>query len=135
MNADTNAKLVQNALQLIGRGDLPAFLAMLSSDVSWRIPNMPNVPFTGEWRGPEQVKEFFHIVAKAQDVIEFEADEYIAQHDKVVVLGHFVNRMKRSGKFARSKWVQVWTVEAGKLRAMQEYMDTRAVDEAYSNAE
>jgi hypothetical protein len=39
------------------------------------------------WQGREAVGQFFSKVFEVQDIVEFEPEEYIAQGDKVVVLG------------------------------------------------
>jgi ketosteroid isomerase-like protein len=95
MNEQANTRLVQQAYQRIHAGNMASFLTLLADDVQWKIPTMQNVPFAGTWRGRQQVGEFFRNVAAAQEQVEFAPEHFVAQDDKVVVLGHFVTRVKR----------------------------------------
>lgn len=134
MKEETNAKLIQQAYRSIITGDIPSFLNILAENVLWIVPDMPNVPFAGTWRGREQVGQFFHRMVEVQDVIEFEPEEFIAKREKVVVLGHFIMRVKATGLLSRSQWVHVWKVDEGKISYMREYVDTLAVSRAHSPA-
>lgn len=115
-------------------GDIPSFLNVLAENVLWIVPDMPNVPFAGIWQGREQVGQFFRRMVKVQDVVEFEPEEFIAQGEKVVVLGHFTMRVKATGKLSRSQWVHVWKAEGGQVSYMREYVDTLAVSQAHDPA-
>ena len=68
---------------------------------------------------------------EVQDVIEFGPEEYIAQGNKVVVLGRFTMRIKVTGRDARSAWAHVWTIQDGVVTAVREYVDTLAVSRAH----
>ena len=134
MNEQANTRLVQQAYQSVQAGDFPSFLNALGEDVQWQLPDMGNVPFAGTWRGREEVGRFFSIVAQAQDVIEFEPEDFIAQGDKVVVLGRFSSRVKSTGRVSASDWAHVWTVKDGKVTHFREYVDTAAVSRAHTAA-
>jgi ketosteroid isomerase-like protein len=113
MNAQENTRLVQQAYQSIKAGDMQALLNTLATDVQWQLPEMENVLFAGMWQGREAIRQFFSNVFEVQDVVEFEPEEYIAQGDKVVVLGRFLMRIKATGKDFGSDWAHVWTVKDG----------------------
>ena len=132
MSEQTNVKLIQQAYQAIKAGDIPSFLNILSENVLWIVPDMANVPFAGTWQGREQVGHFFRRTAEVQDVVEFEPEDFIAEREKVVVLGHFTMYVKTTGKLSRSHWVHVWKVEGGQISYLREYVDTLAVSQAHS---
>jgi uncharacterized protein len=134
LSEETNVKLIQQAYQSINTGDIPSFLNVLAENVLWIVPDMANVPFAGTWQGREQVGHFFRRTAEVQDVVEFEPEEFIAQREKVVVLGHFTMHVKATGKLSRSQWVHLWKVENGQVSYMREYVDTLAVSQAHSPA-
>jgi uncharacterized protein len=134
MNEQANTRLVQQAYQSIQTGDIPAFLNLLAEEVQWRLPAMENVPFAGTWQGREGVGQFFRTLSEVQDIVEFEPRETIAQGDKVVVLGHFLMRIKSTGREFGSKWAHVWTLHDGKVTHFYEYVDTAAVSRAYTIA-
>jgi uncharacterized protein len=135
MSEAANTQLVQQAYQNIKTGNLQAFLNLLTEDVQWQLPEMANVPFAGQWQGRKQVEQFFNIVGKVQEMLEFEPEEFIAQGDKVVVLGHFSMRVKATGKDSISDWAHVWTINDGQIAHFREYVDTAAVSRAYTAAQ
>jgi uncharacterized protein len=132
MNEQENTRLVQKAYQSIQSGDISSLVTVMAPDILWEMPKIDNVPFSGTWRGHEQVKKFFSLVFEVQEVVEFEPKEFIAQGDKVVVLGRFLMRVKATGRDSRSDWAHVWTVNAGKVVHMQEYVDSAAVGKAHA---
>ena len=134
MREHENTRLVQQAYQSIQAGDVRSLLNSLAEDVEWELPEMKNVPFAGRWEGREQVGRFFDKVAEAQEVLEFEPKEFIAQEDKVVVLGRFSMRIKSTGRDVGSDWAHVWTVKGGKVTRFYEYVDTAAVSGAHTAA-
>lgn len=127
--------MVQQAYQSVKAGDVQSLLNLLAEDVQWQLPEMENVPFAGTWHGREQVGQFFSTVVQTQDVIEFELEEFIAQGDKVVVLGRFSQRVKSTDRISASAWAHVWTVKDGKVIHFREYVDTAAVSRAYTVAQ
>jgi len=110
-------------------------LNSFAEDVQWQLPEMGNVPFAGTRQGREGVRQFFSKVFEAQDVVEFEPQEYIAQGDKVVVLGRFLIRIKETGRDFASDWAHVWTVQGGKVKRFYEYVDTGAVSRTHTTAQ
>jgi ketosteroid isomerase-like protein len=122
---------VKQAYQLFKAGDIASFLNLLTENVLWVLPEMTNVPFAGTWKGHQQVRQFFRRLHEVQEIVEFVPEEFIAQADKVVVLGRFTMHVKATGKTSRSDWVHVWTVEGDRASAVREYVDTLAVSRAH----
>lgn len=131
MGEQENIKIVQQAYQNFKTGNIPALLNMVSERVEWRLPEIDNVPFAGRRRGRDQVAQFFSLVAEAQEVQQFEPQEFIAQGDKVVVLGHYAWRVKKTGRTFKSDWAHVFTVRDGAVVGFHEYTDTAASAAAY----
>lgn len=132
MNEQTNTQLVQETYARFKAGDIQSVLNVLTEDVLWELPDMANVPFAGTWRGRQQVGTFFRRLAESQEVIAFEPKEFIAQGDKVVVLGHFRMRVRATARDSRAEWVHVWTIEDGKFSHVREYVDSLAVSRAHT---
>lgn len=131
MSEDDNVVLVRRAYRAVAESDTGALLNLLASDVVWRVPQMQGVPFAGEWHGREGVGKFFAAVAQSQDVMDFRPEQFIAQGETVVVLGHFTMRVKASGRVSRSQWAHIWTVEGEQVSLFREYVDTAAVIAAH----
>jgi ketosteroid isomerase-like protein len=67
----------------------PPFLNALADHVEWQVPGPIDIlPWAGTCRGREQATQFFAEFAKTAENEQFEPQEFIAQGDKVVVLGH-----------------------------------------------
>ena len=130
MNEQENTKLVQRTYELFKSGDIETLLNMYSDDIVWQLPEMENVPFGGKRSGRENVGEFFSVVNDSLEVLQNEPTEFIAQGDKVVVLGHHSWRVKATGKEVSSDFAHVCTVKDGKITSFKEYMDTAAASKA-----
>lgn len=134
MNDQANTKLIQQAYQDFKAGDIQALLNVYAEDIQWNLPEVENIPFTGKRQGRERVGQFFSELAEAQEPLEFEPHEFIAQGDRVVVLGHYRWRVKATGRDYASDYAHVWTITDGKITAFQEYTDTAASNKAFAAA-
>ena len=135
MSEQDNLQIVKEAYAAFKRGDIPAILNTLSDDVVWFLPGQTSlVPVAGERRGREEVGQFFAALDENQEVKEFEPQEFIAQGEKVVVLGQYRWRVKSTGREFSSDWVHVFTVRDGKVAGFKEYYDTDACADAYRAA-
>ncbi len=131
MGEQENTELVQRIYGSFRDGDIPAMLDALSEDVEWVVPEVEGVPGRGTWRGPEQVGEFFRILSDTQEPRQLELREFVAQGDKVVVLGHYVWHVKATGKEWESDFVHALSVRDGKVTRFQEYTDTAVFGDAF----
>ncbi len=80
---------------------MPAILEQLTDDVVWYDPGPPEVPHAGRYGGPEEVGSFFGRLAETLDLEEFAPTEFLAQADRVVVLGAIRARVKETGRASR----------------------------------
>lgn len=131
MSGQENKKLVQKGYESFKAGRIDDLLALLSDDVEWHLPDIENVPFAGRRQGREQVGQFFASVGNEQEVLEFEPKEYIAEGEKVVVLGHYAWRVASTGRKFEGDWAHVFTVRDGQIIKLQEYSDTAVAVSAY----
>jgi len=132
MSEQDNLQIVKEAYASFKRGDIPAILNMLSDDVVWFLPGQADlVPVAGMRRGREQVGQFFSVLGENQEAEQFEPQEFVAQGEKVVVLGQYRWRIKSTGREYASDWVHVFTLRDGKVAGFKEYFDTGACADAY----
>jgi ketosteroid isomerase-like protein len=132
MQEAQNTRVVQDAYTAFERGDIPGILAALDDNVVWR-PVMgagAHVPTAGERRGKIAVGEFFKILGDTVAFERFEPAEFIAQGDKVVVLGHYAAKTPAGRRFV-SDWAMVFALRNGKVVSFQEFTDSAAIDRAY----
>jgi len=126
MSEQQNVKLVQQAYSAFQRADVAGVLSTLSQDIDWLIPGPEIIPFAGRRRGPQEVGEFFRVLAETQTAVLFEPREFIASGNKVVVLGVQRWTVNATGRTYEDQWAHVFTVEDGKITQFQEYHDTAA---------
>ena len=131
MSEQENRQLVEQAYANFKAGDIPTLLQSMSEDVTWQLPEIENVPFASKRHGRDAVAEFFLTLASLQDARSFEEREFIAQGNKVVVLGHYVWQVKANGRTLESDFAHVFTVRGGQIVAFHEYTDTAATAKAY----
>jgi ketosteroid isomerase-like protein len=131
MNEQQNARLVQQAYEAFGRGDIQGVLSTLSEQVEWRTPKPEGVPFGGEYRGRDDVARFFSELNQYEEVTRFEPREFIAQGEKVVALGTYACNIRSTGRKVESEWVHVFTIREGKVVKFQEHFDTAKAVNAY----
>jgi hypothetical protein len=63
----------------------------------------------------------------------FEPREFIAQRDRVAVLGHYKGTALSTGRSVESDWVMVFTRRDGKVVQFREYADSAAINAAYDS--
>jgi uncharacterized protein len=132
MSAEENKRVVQAIFEAFGRGDVPGVLSHLADDVEWRAPGPASVPYLGERRGHGGATEFFVQLGTNVDFEHFEPGAFIAEDNKVVVLGRERGRVKGTGKTFDNEWALVFTFDGGRLKGFQCYENTAAIAEAFS---
>ena len=132
MSVEDNVAVVRRAYENFKGGDIGGILDSLTDEVDWRLPEIEGVSFSGGRRGRESVGGFFTQLADSQEVIRFEPREFVAQGDKVVALGTYRWRVKKTGREYGGDWAHVFTVRDGKIAGFHEYMDSAAATAAYA---
>jgi ketosteroid isomerase-like protein len=135
MNEQENTKLVKRVYELFKSGDVEGFLKMFSDDVSWETPKVENTPFNGKISGHKNLVNWITMYSEAEEMLVFEQDEFIAQGDKVVVLGHGTTRTKSTNKEYATNLVHILTVKDDKITGFRELFDTAAAEKAYASAQ
>ncbi|MGB7208836.1 MAG: nuclear transport factor 2 family protein [Pyrinomonadaceae bacterium] len=134
MNETANTQTIRECYEKFGSGDIPGLLELVSDDIDWTVPEIENAPFAGSRHGRESVEEFFGLLAGAEDITHFEPLEYIAQGDRVVVLGRSTATVRSTGRHYSTEWVHVCTVKDGKMANFHEFFDNAAATRAFQKA-
>ena len=127
----TPTQVVQELFAAFQHADRREVLALLTDDVEWWVAGPPEIPFAGDFRGHDEVAQFFAAFDGAIDFESWEAREFIAEGDTVVVLGEERWRAKASGRVVDNPWVLVLTVRDGKIARFRAYEDTAASRDAF----
>ena len=127
MNEQQNLSIVRNGYDAFGRGDIPGLLSLLDDQVVWVTPGPADLPNSGTRKGHDGVQQFFQALSDLVDIVRFEPKEFIAQGDRVVVIGDDTARVKATGRTVEFRWVHAFTVLNGKVVAFEEYGDVSAL--------
>ncbi|MDX9749680.1 MAG: nuclear transport factor 2 family protein [Flavobacteriales bacterium] len=121
-------QVVDRMFAAFAQGDADAFVGTVSDDTVWTYHGTQVIP-KGTFEGKEGVRKFFKSIVEGSDILHFEPTDFIVEGNKVVVLGHEHQRVKRSGKELKQQWVQVYTVENGLITKMEEFASSEVVKE------
>jgi ketosteroid isomerase-like protein len=134
MSAEQNKRIVQEAYAAFGRRDIPALLNTVSNDVDWQavIGASSAVPTSGRRLGRDAVAKFFDDLAGSITFKQFEPREFIAEGDKVVVLGYYEGTTLPTGRGMSSEWVMVYTLANGKITKFREFADVATINAAFA---
>jgi len=133
MSTAESLQLVKDGYAAFGRGDLPGLLSLLTEDVVWDFPG-DGLPMAGSYRGQDGVASFFEKLRQETDILEFQPREFLADGDRVVVVGWERMKIKSTGRGAEIDWVMSFTIRDGKIAAFRQYTDTKAIADAYVTA-
>jgi len=130
MSEKINTDIVQDGYAKFGSGDIAGLLDMCAENIEWETLPIENAPFSGKREGREAVAEFFKLLDENENITRFEPLEFIAQSDKVVVLGESAVTVKSTGRSYETDWVHIFTVRDGKITEFQEFFDNAAATKA-----
>jgi ketosteroid isomerase-like protein len=129
MSIEENVQIVQDFFAALGRGDRQGLLALSAEDIEWIIPG-EDWPLAGTHRGHAGMAD---LLRKASETVEtplMEQREFVAQRDRVLVVGFARGKIKATNKTWEDDWVFAITVRNGKLTNIREYIDTQALARA-----
>ncbi len=126
-----NTAVAKKGYELFLAGNIEGFLELIDDSCEWVVSRpRDNLPYLGSYRGRAEIGQFFGRLAETIDITAFEPREFIAQGDRVVVLGSSTATNKATGKSASQDWAHAVTIIDGKIHAFQGYDDTAAAVEA-----
>jgi len=104
--------------ELSKQGDISTLLNdIVDATCTWITP-------AGNFKGRQEIADFFARVAENFDFPELAPREMIEQGETVVVIGTASIRTKRTGKTIKEGWVHIFKYDQGRMVFFQEYTDT-----------
>src|SRR5882672_3477813 len=128
MSTEKNVQTVKDFFAAIGRGDREDLLALVAEDIEWIIPG-EDWPLAGTRRGHAGLANLLETASKTMET-STEPREYVAQGDRVLVVGVATGKIKATNKPFKDDWVFAITVRNGKVTKIREYIDTQALARA-----
>jgi ketosteroid isomerase-like protein len=128
MSIEKNIQTVKDFFAAIGRGDKEALLALVAEDIEWIIPGK-DWPLAGTRHGHAGLMDLLETASKSVET-STEPREFVAQGDRVLVVGFARGRIKATNKVFEDDWIFAITVRNGRLTKIREYVDTQALARA-----
>ena len=119
--------VVDKMFAAFGKGDVEKFIETVSEHTAWIYHGTQVIP-KGIFEGKEGARTFITNILTQTEIINFEPQQFICDGQMVVVLGQEHQKVKRSGKELKQKWVQIYTVENDLISRMEEFATTEVVD-------
>jgi len=128
MSTEKNTQTVKAFFAAIGRGDKEALLALVAEDIEWIIPG-EDWPLAGTRHEHAGLADLLETASKSIET-STEPREFVAQGDRVFVVGFARGKIKATNKTFEDDWIFAITVRDGKLTRIREYIDTQALARA-----
>ena len=128
MSNEANVQTVKDFFAAIGSGDRERLLALVAEDIEWIIPG-EGWPLAGTRHGHAGLADLLETASKSIET-STEPREFIAQGDRVLVIGFARGRIKATNKTFEDDWIFAITVRDGRLTRIREYIDTQALARA-----
>ena len=128
MSTEENIQTVKDFFAAIGCGDREALLALVAEDIEWIIPGN-NWPLAGTHHGHAGLADLLETASTSIET-STEPREFVAQGDRVLVVGFARGKIKVTNKTFEDNWIFAITVREGRLTNIREYVDTQALARA-----
>jgi uncharacterized protein len=92
----------------------------------------PRVEYLTAYKARDELKHYFEGLLHDWEMIDYVAQQFVAQGDRVVMLGHCSWRARRTGKVVTTPKADAWRFANGKAVEFYEYFDTHQVVAAMS---
>ena len=131
MNTEKNIQIVKDFFAALGSGDKQRLLALSAEEIEWIIPG-EDWPLAGTHRGHAGLADLLQKASAKLETSYPEPPEFVAQGDRVLVVGFATGRIKATNRTFKDDWVFAITVRNGKVTKIREYVDTQALARAAS---
>jgi uncharacterized protein len=129
MRVEENVQIVKHFFAAMGGANKQDLLALVAEDIEWIIPG-EGWPLAGEHRGHAELAA---LLRKASEEVETKypkPPEFVAQGDRVLVVGVATGKIKATNKPFKDNWVFDITIRDRKVTKIREYIDTQALARA-----
>jgi ketosteroid isomerase-like protein len=129
MSTQENVQIVKDFFAAMGGYNKQDLLALVAEDIEWIIPG-ENWPLAGTHRGHAELAAVLQKASGEMEMTYPEPPEFVAQGDRVLVVGVATGKIKATNKPFKDDWVFAITIRNGKLTNIREYIDTQALARA-----
>lgn len=128
---EENIGIVKQLYDAYKRRDISFVLDMFTDDAVLHGPAPAGVlPWGGVYNSRAGAVDFFKALGESLEPRQFELRDFIAQGNKVVVLGYQRGQAKPTGRPYEIEFVHVWSLRDGRFAEFRVFNDTAALVEA-----
>ncbi len=129
MNEQDNVRLLEEAYRSWNdnkEGSFENWMNMIADDVKWGslADGAAGMEFTQACCSKTDVARYFETLAEEWKMISYQADEFIAQGDRVVMVGRCKWIHRKTGKTVDTPKADVLRMKDGKIVEFFEFYDT-----------
>jgi len=124
MTAHDNKQVALRLFERFTAGDVPGALALMTDDVTWRLPGKPELsPVAGVYDKERLKRLFDRMLAQLEHGLEMTVVGSVAEGDRVAVEVESSGDL-RSGRQYRQQYHFLIQLRDGRIAAVREYLDT-----------
>jgi uncharacterized protein len=121
----TTKETAQAVYTYFGEGNVPAILDLLTDDIKWTCPGPTEIlPYARVYSGKQEVADFFRLIYENKDFPKFDPREYVTEGNKVVCLGYWDAKSKKTGNPYSGYWAMAFYFRDGQIYEHREYYDS-----------
>jgi ketosteroid isomerase-like protein len=121
MSHSPNVSVVRRLYQ--ARGNPEVISQVLASDVCWEV--VDGFPYGAVYEGLDSVlRDFFGRLFTDFDEFVADASEFLESDERVIALGNYSGRARKTGKRFTARFAHVWTLKNGLIVRLQQCADT-----------
>ena len=129
MSIEENVQIVKDFFAAMDAYNKQDLLALAAADIEWIIPG-EGWPLAGTHHGHTGLTDLLQKASETLETSYPKPFEFVAQGDRVLVVGVAAGKIKSTNKPFKDDWVFDITVRNGKLTKIREYIDTQALGRA-----
>jgi ketosteroid isomerase-like protein len=121
MSDSPNVSVVRRLYQ--ARGNPEVIRQVLASNVRWEV--VDGFPYGGVYLGFDSVlRDFFGRLFTDFDEFVANGSEFFESGERVIALGSYSGRARKTGKQFTARFAHVWTLQDGLIVRLQQCADT-----------
>ena len=125
----TNLDIIRSTYEGPSAENGKHLVAALAPDAEW--VEAAGFPYAGTYVGPEAIiANVFHRLATEWDGYRAEVASYMVDGDQVAAFGAYSGTYKATGRSMRAAFAHHYTLKAGKIVRMVQYVDSHLVQQA-----
>jgi ketosteroid isomerase-like protein len=124
MTLERNKQVAVELFARFSAGDIPGVLALMTDDVTWRVPGKPEISRAAGIYDKRRLERLFNrMLAQLQNGLKMTVSSSIAEGDQLAVEVESAGDL-RNGRQYRQQYHFAITLRDGKIAAVREYLDT-----------